>query len=222
MQWQLHWLSAEGDLGPWQGQIAAEIEAARLFVARAVPPPRLDILVQRVAGAVIPEIGMVGHAYRKTMFALTLDPDNPHFATGLRDGTLRRQIVHEVHHCLRMAGPGYGRTLGEALVSEGLAGRFTGWLFGSPAEPWECAVEADVLRAHAPDTAALQAVNYDHPGWFFGVGGRRPRWLGYTLGYQLVGDWLATSDEMDGDTWVNVPADAVLAAARGKQGALLQ
>ena len=69
-------------------------------------------------------------AYRPGLFGLTLDPDNPQFATCISDGTLRRQVAHEVHHCLRMAGPGYGRVLGEALVSEGLAGHFTRRLLG--------------------------------------------------------------------------------------------
>ncbi len=222
MQWEVHWLEAEGDLGPWRDHITAELEATRQLIARAVAPPRLYILVQRLTGAVIPEIGMVGHAYRKGLFALTLEPDNTCFVAGLHDGTLLRQVAHEVHHCLRMAGPGYGWTLGEALVSEGLAGRFTGWLFGSPAEPWECAVGTDVLRAHAPDEALLRATGYDHAGWFIGAGGRRPRWLGYTLGYQIVGDWLTTAGEVDGDAWMNVSADAVLAAARGQPGALLR
>ncbi len=31
-----------------------------------------------------------------------------------------------------MAGPGYGRTLGEVLVSEGLSGQFTRQLFANP------------------------------------------------------------------------------------------
>lgn len=222
MQWELHWLEAEGDRGPWRDHIAAEIEATRQLVARATTPPRLDILVQRPAGAVIPEIGMVGHAHGKKLFALTMDPDNPHFAAGLHDGTLRRQVAHEVHHCLRMAGPSYGWTLVDALVSEGLAGRFTGWLFGSPAEQWECATGAEALRAHAPDEAMLRATGYAHAGWFFGAGGGRPRWLGYTPGYQIVGDWLTTAGEVDGNVWVNVPADAVLAAARGQFSALLR
>lgn len=173
----------------------------------------LDILVQRLPGAVIPESGMVGHAYRKGLFALTLDPDNPHFAASLEQGALRRQVAHEVHHCLCMAGPGYGRTLGEALVSEGLAGQFTGRLFGNPPEPWERAVDEDVLRAHLPNATALAASDYNHHAWFFGTGGYRPRWLGYMLGYCIVGKWLADAGVVDGDTWVNVPADAVLAAS---------
>lgn len=213
MDWRLHWLEAEGALGLWRERITSEVEAAWEAVARVVRMPPLDILVQRLPGAVIPEIGMVGHAYRKGLFALTLDPDNPHFAASLEQGALRRQVTHEVHHCLRMAGPGYGRTLGEALVSEGLAGQFTGRLFGNPPEPWECAVDEDIVRAHLPDATALMASGYDHNAWFFGAGRHRPRWLGYTLGYRIVGKWLADAGAVDGDTWVNVPADAVLAAS---------
>lgn len=214
MDWQLHWLEAEGDLGPWRERIAVEVETARLAAERVLPPLRLDVLAQRLAGATIPEIGMVGHAYRKGLFALTLDPDNPHFERCLNDGTLRRQVVHEAHHCGRMAAIGYGQTLGDALVSEGLAGRFVSYLFGSPAELWECAVDDSAIRKHLPDGAALATPNFDHAGWFFGVGGRRPRWLGYTLGYRIVGDWLATVPTPDGAAWVGVRAEAVLAAAR--------
>ena len=152
-------------------------------------------------------------AYRPGLFGLTLDPDNPQFATCISDGTLRRQVAHEVHHCLRMAGPGYGRVLGEALVSEGLAGHFTRRLFGNPPEPWECAVTDDVLHAHRPDKETLSAKWYNHAEWFFGAGGRRPRWLGYTLGYRIVGDWLAATPDVSGDLLVNVPSETVLTAA---------
>lgn len=218
MDWRLHWLEAEGDLSLWRGQIRAEVEAAWAAMAGKVNTPPLDILVQRLPGAVIPEIGMVGHAYRKGLFALTLDPDNPRFAASLGEGALRRQVAHEAHHCLRMAGPGYGRTLGEALVSEGLAGQFTGWLFGNSPEPWECAVDDDTMRSHRPDATELADTNYSHNAWFYGTGGRRPRWLGYTLGYRLVGKWLAGAGTVDGETWVNVPAETVLAAS-GAPGA---
>jgi hypothetical protein len=206
--WQLHWLEAEGDLQRWRSLVEWEIGAAHKAVSRLISPPRLDILVQRIASSVIPEIGMVGHAYRKSLFALTLDPDNQHFASNLAVGMARRIV----HHCLRMAGPGYGRTLGEALVSEGLAGRFVGQLFGNAPEPWERAVDDDTLFANRPDAATLASTSYNHAAWFFGTGGERPRWLGYTLGYQIVGKWLDQTSEVDGFTWANVPADVILAS----------
>ncbi|TXN19224.1 hypothetical protein FV217_22095, partial [Methylobacterium sp. WL9] len=40
--------------------------------------------------------------------------------------------VHEEGRQAIAAGTGYGWTLGEALVSEGLAGRFVSHLFGTP------------------------------------------------------------------------------------------
>ena len=220
MSWQLHWLEATSDLGPWRDRIAAEVAATREHLAAFLPPPRLDILVQRLP-TVIPEIGMVGHAYRAGLFGLTVDPDNSNFEAALSDGTLQRQVAHEVHHCLRMAGPGYGRTLGEALASEGLAGRFTQWLYGNGPEPWECAVDAATLQSHAPDAAELAAADYGHYAWFFGVGGTRPRWLGYTMGYSLVGAWLDKTGMPDADTWVNVPAATVLTAGGAIAGAPL-
>lgn len=213
MDWRLHWLEAEGDLTPWRDRATSEARDAWRAVSRVLPTPPLDILVQRLPGAVIPEIGIGGHAYRKGLLALTLDPNNPHFAASLAEGGLRRTLVHEVHHCLRMGALGYGRTLGEALVSEGLAGQFTGWLLGSPPEPWERAVTDEVLRAHQPDAAALSDPTYDHNAWFFGTGGTRPRWFGYTLGYQLAGTWLTSAGVPGGDAWVTVPAATVLAAS---------
>ena len=94
--------------------------------------------------------------------------------------------MHSIH-CLRMGGPGYGRTLGEALVSEGLAGHFVARALGSPPEPWERAVDEAALLRHRPDAATLGAAPYDHAGWFFGLSGHRPRWLGSTLGHRIVG-----------------------------------
>lgn len=216
MSWRMHWLEASGDLGPWRATIIAEVEAAREAVTTVLPLSPLDILVERLPGAVIPETGTTGQAMRESLFSLTIDPDNLNFERSLRDGDLRRTVAHEVHHCMRMAGPGYGWTLGEALVSEGLAGQFVHHLFGSPPEPWECAVADEVLKANLPDNATLTGTGHDHRAWFFGVGGRYPRWLGYTLGYRIVGDWLETKAEIDGETWIDVPAHEVLEAARGR------
>ena len=210
--WTLHWLEASGSLSHHQAGLTAAFEQAYRTVSTITPPPRLDVLIQRLSGETIPEMGIVGHAYRSTLFAMTVDPDNPNFIGSLSDGALHRQIVHEVHHCMRMAGPGYGATLGEALVSEGLAGQFVRHLLGTEPELWECAVASEAVRAALPSRKELASMRYDHGSWFFGRGSR-PRWLGYTLGYQIVGHWLAKAGQIDAPTWVNVPAESILAAA---------
>jgi uncharacterized protein YjaZ len=163
---------------------------------------------------VIPEIGMGGHAWGKHLFDLCLDPSNPNFAPALKGGALRRQVAHEAHHCMRNAAIGYGETLGEALVSEGLAGRFVERIFGTAPEPWENAMDEASLRAHLPDNALLSSSDYNHATWFYCRDGRLPCWLGYTLGYRIVGDWLAAVPAPDAATWAGVPANTVLAVAR--------
>ena len=208
--WTLHWLEASGDLSGYRSEITAAFEQSYRTVSTMLPPPRLDILVQRLAGVTIPGIGIAGYAQRSTMFSMTFDPDEPNFAHSLSEGALERQIIHEVHHCLRMAGPGYGQTLGEALVTEGLAGQFVRRLLGTPPEPWECAAGSDVLQAALPGAEELASMDYDHGVWFFGTASQPCR-FGYTLGYQIAGRWLERAGKVDAATWVNVPAETVLA-----------
>ncbi len=64
MTWRLHWLEASGDLDPWRSTIAEEVEIARKAVEGVLPVSPLDILVQRLPGAVIPETGTTGLAMR--------------------------------------------------------------------------------------------------------------------------------------------------------------
>ncbi|SFG95716.1 DUF2268 domain-containing putative Zn-dependent protease [Pseudomonas sp. NFACC45] len=211
-KWTLHWLEASGSLAEFRRELTDEFDAAYEAVARLMLPPRLDVLIQRLPGETIAEMGLVGRAFRSSMFSMTLDPDNPNFLSSLRTGALRRHVIHEVHHCLRMGGPGYGWTLGEALVSEGLAGQFVRHLLGSDPEPWERAIACADLSSPAVGRLALESRYYDHNEWFFGFGDK-PKWLGYSLGYQMVGRWLALRGEVDVSTWVNVPATDIIAIA---------
>jgi hypothetical protein len=210
--WTLHWLEASGALGEFRKPLTEEFEIAYEAISRWMPAPRLDALIQRLPGETIAELGLVGRAYRSTMFSMTFDPDNPNFAASLKHGAVHRHVMHEVHHCLRMAGPGYGWTLGEALVSEGLAGQFVRQLLGSEPEPWERAFSLEALRAEPVDLSALEATYYDHNAWFFGTADK-PKWLGYALGDQMVGRWLAVVGQPDASTWVNVRAQDILAVA---------
>jgi uncharacterized protein YjaZ len=173
-------------------------------------PPRLDILLRRQDGKTIPEVGLVGYAIENNLFSLCADPENPNFVTSLREGAVTRQVLHEVHHCLRMGGPGYGRTLGECIVSEGLAGQFVRHLLGTPPEPWERAVSPDTCLALWPDEDLLHSTTFDNEAWFFGSGAY-PRWLAYSMGYWVAGQWLAAVSPVDAETWIGVAAETVLA-----------
>jgi len=210
--WTLHWLEAAGPLGEWRTDLLGEFHAAYKILSARMRPPRVDILIQKQANDTIPETGTGGRGYSDTLLSIAVDPENPNFQASLQSGEFRRGVIHEVHHCLRNAGPGYGWTLGEALVSEGLAGQFVRSLFGNDPELWEKAVTRQQLQDAAVDVEALTATDYDHSTWFFGSGSL-PRWFGYSLGYEMVGSWQRQMAEIDAQKWVNVSAAEIIEAA---------
>ncbi|MFS3135811.1 DUF2268 domain-containing putative Zn-dependent protease [Gluconacetobacter sacchari] len=214
--WHLHWLHATGGLAAQQAAIRQAVARAHALLATLRPPPPLDILVQRGRAGTIPEIGIGGRAWHARLVSLTIDPANPNTAATIADGILTREMLHEAHHTLRMAGPGYGRTFGEALVSEGLACHFARTLGQTPPAPWESAVDRATLLRHQNRLPPMAATGYDHALWFFGRADI-PRWFGYTLGSRMVQAWRDAAPPtaaLSPEHWIDVPGDDIIAAAR--------
>ncbi len=215
--WAIHWLDARGAVAPYGAAVEAAIADVRRRAAPVVTLPPLDLVVAAVPGRGIREIGHVGHSFYPGAIFLTLDPKNPLLADNLGE-PLARMIAHELHHALRWETVGYGTTLGEALVSEGLAGHFVAQLFTSPPEPWERALDATALAAAAAEArAVLEAPRYDHNAWFFGTG-RHPRWAGYALGYAVVGAWLAAEQGRTAAGATGVPAAEITSCLAALSG----
>ena len=175
---------------PHAEPIATAIQAVFDRVAALAEPRPIAFSLKADRSRVIQRLGHGGFCGDAGTIRLFFDPRNPEMARylGLE---LERTIAHEYHHALRWAGPGYGAKLGAQLVSEGLAGQFVRQLYASPPEPWERALDPDDLepwRAKAYD--AFDARDHGHANWFFGANGNPP-WLGYTLGYDLVGRYMA-------------------------------
>jgi hypothetical protein len=78
----------------------------------------------------IPEEGMSGYATNAGLIHIVCDPDSPRLNDPERGQRVASTVAHELHHAARNQGPGYGKTLGEALVSEGLAQAFEAEMTG--------------------------------------------------------------------------------------------
>jgi hypothetical protein len=100
-------------------------------------------------------------------------------------------VAHELHHSSRIrTNPGYGTTLGEAMVSEGLADHFAEELYPHTAQPWDHALtKAQERELWKLARSELSSTTYDHGAWFFGTSSM-PAWAGYTFGYEMVGRYL--------------------------------
>lgn len=153
------------------------------------------------------ETGVGGYAPLSYFIQITVDPANANFARCWRT-ELPATIAHELHHARRWCGPGYGHTLLETLVSEGLAQHYEAQDRGEA--PIYARLSADLPSLWATAQAELGAASYDHARWFYGAA-ELPRWAGYTLGFELVRRFL--NDE-GGNALIHaeVPAQRVRAA----------
>ncbi|MEM1431700.1 MAG: DUF2268 domain-containing putative Zn-dependent protease [Pseudomonadota bacterium] len=179
----LHLLNARGALSDLADWLHASLSAAHGKATEVLPLGPLDVVVME-GQRVIPEKGHVGYAPSPGIVFVTIDPGNPAVRANA-DQSLERMFVHELHHAARWDGPGYGASLGEALVSEGLAGHFVREVYGDVPEPWEALPRSDVVPNVALAQQDWAQTRYRHGDWFFGAG-EMPRWLGYSLGFRLV------------------------------------
>ncbi len=203
----LHFMNARGQLSGLTDWLTECLNTAFVASAALLPLRDTDVIV-KAGQDVIPEKGHLGYAPEQGLIHVTVDPDHP----SLRDNpalSLERMLAHELHHSARWDGPGYGRTLGEALVSEGLAGHFAQEVFNGPPEPWE-SLQHSVLRQHLPKALRdWRHTGYSHSAWFFGTTAR-PRWLGYSLGYQMVSHYLTAHPDARASTLVHAEAEMFL------------
>jgi uncharacterized protein YjaZ len=157
---------------------------------------------------IIPGWGIGGATAGPDQVRLVVDPALPGLAQVL-ESRLPPLVGHELHHVVRWRGVGSPQTLLELMVTEGLADHFSVERFGTPPPPWADALsEAQVTALMARAMAELDSTTFDRQAWFFGLGVTDlPRWTGYTLGYRLVGDYLARHPGASAAGLVHAPAE---------------
>lgn len=201
----LHLMNAGGLLSP---TLEAEVrEVAGAALVRHAGRLRLDgvdVAVYVNPSWCPPELGVGGYTPTGHWLQITLDPGNPNFAAAWRK-ELGPILAHELHHARRWRGPGYGSTLLEALVSEGLAQHFEAEERGEPPPYAHPATDLNALWMRAQ--VELDSFTYSHPAWFYGSeAAGLPRWAGYALGYELVRRFLSRQGG-DPVTHVDTPAE---------------
>ncbi|WP_051285042.1 DUF2268 domain-containing putative Zn-dependent protease [Nisaea denitrificans] len=209
--WHVHYVNARGKLDDLKPHVEAALQDVYPRISKICEPPVVDILVEAVwNSSVIPERGHLGRG-NEDLVTLWLAPEHPMLAENLGE-PLARVIAHEMNHVLRFRSAGGSKTLGDLIVSEGLACQFVKELFGNAPEPWEQALSRSELgqfipRAteHFESSADWRSQEIDISEWMFGTGAL-PRWLGYTLGYELVGQYLEDHPDLSASGLVDIPS----------------
>lgn len=102
---------------------------------------------------------------------------------------LPRTLSHEVDHSVRiLAGPGFGPTLLDQIISEGISSVFDEAAFPGPPNPWDNAISRSQECTMWRKAQSMLAYTGLYDLWMFGSPGV-PYWTGFTIGYHIVKDY---------------------------------
>ncbi len=199
-------MKASGRLAKIETELTSAFNEVAEKVSSKLSLPEVDVMMADNPNNVIPETGVGGFAINANLLYVNIDTDSLHFQSHLRQEIVST-ITHELHHCTRIHSIGYGKTLLEAMVSEGLADHFDIELNGYAPNPWSVALTDEEINTFF-EKASLEfrKESYDHAAWFFGSEERGiPRWAGYSLGFELVGNYMKKTGKSAADL-VKAPA----------------
>lgn len=193
--------NATGELSRLIPLIEDGISEALPLITAELSADKIDIIFVSAAALAMPEYGIGGNSPGPNHIYVSLDPESDKIT---KKGLIET-ILHEAHHCMRWREPGYGETLGEAMISEGLACLYEAEYSGKP--PAYAAIK---LPGKQIDLAQkeLDSSGYDHARWFFGSKDI-DRWFGYTYGYKLCKRFAETKS-IKAAQLVSTPADDIL------------
>ncbi len=172
----------------------------------AMPTEGVRIIVRSAPANVIPEIGVGGFNPNEDEVIISFDPAFPDLLATIND-ELPIQIAHEMHHARRRRSVGYGNTLLQAAVSEGMADCFAEEVTGNGPSPWSTALTEEQLITWLVNAKVTwNQTGYDHSSWFLGTSNDIPRWAGYAIGYKLVKDFIESNPTRKASEMFNEPA----------------
>lgn len=206
MNVRLHILNALGEFDLVFKHIEDEFAKCLRRISDTLSISDVDVVLYNNPKGVIPEVGIGGYSPNGHLVFVYLDSRFPTLKRIIQE-QLKRTLAHELHHCIRWRNPGYGKTLLEALVSEGLADHFDREVNGGSPQPWCTALHGEeVATFFKRAQREYHAKGYHHREWFFGTGSI-PRWAGYALGYQLIATYLKEHPDQTAASLVSTPAE---------------
>lgn len=206
-------MDAAGDLTRYRALIEAEVERTLEAIREIVPISDLQISIIADPARVIPEIGIGGFTPSRSEVQIFGDPTLPD-VEGILEGELLGILSHEIHHALRRRSVGYGSTLLQAAVSEGLADHFALEVGGGEPPPWSVALTPGELEVWLPEVVARTSGSYDHSEWFFGTTPSIPRWTGYAVGFELVRRYIEEHPGARASGLIGEPASSFIPSAQ--------
>ncbi|HVX47967.1 MAG TPA: DUF2268 domain-containing putative Zn-dependent protease [Candidatus Saccharimonadales bacterium] len=194
--------NADGSLDKKQSVIKRAFASASQTAQELLQLDKVDVVCISNKVYVIPEIGIGGFTPSRHLTYLYIDP-----AAEINESEIFNTLCHEFHHARRYDGPGYGNTLFDSIIFEGLATAFENEVSGGKAfisstlrKRKNTRQLINKCKPHFNDT------DFDHFKWFIrDKSGELPRWSGYEMGYFIVREQLAKQNKKASDLVLESP-----------------
>lgn len=172
----------------------------------------VNITVYSNPNFVIPETGEGGYAASGDWFQIYIDPTrNEDELKKIITTNIPLTIYHEFNHVARWNSTGYGSTLPEAIVTEGLASVFAAENWKKSKSPWTkySQTEINSLLKIFQARNKKEDGNYSHQEWFYGAG-ELPRWIGYKLGFYVISLVRKNNPEISWEKLIKMTAEEII------------
>jgi uncharacterized protein YjaZ len=191
MSIKLHILNESGRLAPYVGVIQQAYDEVIVKLKNKITLPNVDVVIADSPDGAIPETGVGGNAYTAHIIFISINP-NFHNLDKTISNEIKGTLAHELHHCARMKTIGYGTSLLQALITEGLADHFDLEVNGTEPKPWSIAIQGGKLEEiRKIAEKSFNDSTYNHFNWFFGSKDLGiPKWAGYSIGFDIVKNYL--------------------------------
>lgn len=204
---RLHILNASGQFDPWVKKIYKTSSKYLKIIEMRIPINNIDIIFYNAPWSIAEGIGVSGRSRGAYTIFVTFNLKNKNMNFVINK-EMPKTLAHELHHIVRYREVGHRKTLLDALIAEGLAGHFVMELFGGKLQPWFNAVKGNDLDK----IMKLYQKNYFEPNdeikWLFGSKGEKvPKWAGYTVGYEIVKNYLKKHTKKKASNLYTVPSE---------------
>jgi len=172
--------NADGSLNDKRKLIKSAFNKASEAANKTIGADDIDVIFLDAPNNVIKELGVGGYTASSHLIYVSINPKFP-----IKEISLLSCLLHEMHHTVRWRKPGFGKTLKEVLITEGLATLFEEEITGKT--PIYAKVKYDEKCVELANKE-FDNSKFNYYDWF--VGGDKEkgisRWFGYSYGYQLA------------------------------------
>ena len=167
----------------------------------------------------IQSTGETGYTPTGDWIQITLDITGKKFPVDtVIEKRLPATVYHEMCHIKRWHTTGFGSKFLEELVSEGLACAFEMEQFEHDIKPLFVASESEIDKLFKIVASNSDRIKnrYSYYDWFTTGDKEIPRWLGYKLGYYIVGEALKYNPTLKVNDLMGLPAKQVIKMSKIK------